>query len=223
MDLLLRHGAVKLPCEIHYPRGHLLFANDIVHCYHAEQKRQKNPPNDWSKIIRQVFTYMVNLCTRYGVISTYLGTWFLRRKHGSELEVEISTRFVHDARDPSVARCLWYLLNRSDHFVLPCGMPSFNLSTEPATTSGKRSDPTAVPSGRARERDVDETLRPRTRSKVSEDTVENLQENLAVECRESKEMFARGRWMGQPCTVVFVPSLDDLDSVVSAMDTLDNA
>ena len=226
-DVLLRKGMAKLPCEIKFPRDRWLFVNDLAECYKREQNSLSKRNDEWSKVIRQIFTYMVRLETRYGVISTYEGTWFVRRKPGSELEVEISSRFYPESQNPSVARCLWYLLNREDHRFRDNIMPDLYVAPkEDSGSSGpERSDPEDKsyrrPSQRRREDEAEDDSRPRKSPRLTKETVESLQENLAVECRESKEMFARGRWMGQPCTVVFVPSLDDLDSVVSAMDTLE--
>ena len=102
--------------------------------------------------IRQLFGYMVHERTRYGFLSMYNLTWFFCRAPNRVLRISPAIRI--DNANPTVAQCIWYLLQRNDGFMAREpgqdlyfsgeGHPSNPESNLDDSTSDEADDPSLV-------------------------------------------------------------------------------
>ena len=149
----------------------------------------------------------------------------------------MSGPFSYAAKSPSVARCLWYLLNQKDETLeaLPEEKEKFKAVLFVSSSSGGETADASEstyeqPTGKKRGSDDSGEEAPPKRSQrfksngITKDDLhaidENMQTDLKANCKDTR--YAMGKWRQENCTVVGITNADDLCAVVSALLALEN-
>jgi hypothetical protein len=211
MDLVLIGDYNAIPIAIKYPRASWTMVTNIAQKYYQEIDNLMFSSDDFGKIIRQLYGYMVRFGARYGV---YFGTWFARRQPRNARILEISSRLRPNASRPSVSRCLWYLLSREDGIVddedpddIPYVRhvdPGSSSSGEPASDS---SDSSYMKPGEKIPLSSSVTgITKQRKTSLRNDKLESLQEDLSVEknlaIKTGQMQIQSGCWKGLSCAVI---------------------
>ena len=64
------------------------------------------------RAVRQLFTYMCVAEVKYGILTSYGATWFFQRVPNQTTTLQVSRKFEFDD-EPSVASCIWFLLQQN--------------------------------------------------------------------------------------------------------------
>ncbi|KAF9982498.1 hypothetical protein BGZ65_002801 [Modicella reniformis] len=121
-DSLLLLIEVKTPAKV--------TTEDLVATYNHDI--QSDPASSTVHYIEQIFGYLSANSRKYGVVTTYNDTWFMKRQ-GSEVFISSVIKRGHE--DPTLIRCYAYLLNlaKDDAFEAPA--PPLPQSSSPHSDS----------------------------------------------------------------------------------------
>ncbi|KAG9064935.1 hypothetical protein KI688_003197 [Linnemannia hyalina] len=98
-----------------------LACDDLVAKYREDMdlvSRNETPANPTWRQVHQIFGYLSHNNLRYGVLTTYHQTWFMRRDAG---RIWISPTIYHDNITPTLLQCYMYLIGFAgqDHTTPP--------------------------------------------------------------------------------------------------------
>ncbi|KAG0038649.1 hypothetical protein BGZ83_003028 [Gryganskiella cystojenkinii] len=97
----------------------------------AEDRAPMNPT--WRQV-HQIFGYLCHNGLRYGILTTYNDTWFMRRDAGN---LWISPSIRHDNTGPTVLQCYKYLMELTEQdYTSPPPPPSPSQSPPPESPPG---------------------------------------------------------------------------------------
>ncbi|KAF9991340.1 hypothetical protein BGZ79_004650, partial [Entomortierella chlamydospora] len=88
--------------------------NDLATGYNEEMEafaRDEALPDRTRRPLHQIFGYLSHNRLRYGILSTYDQTWFLKREGGS---LQISPTIYHNNNYPTLLQCYAYVMHLSD-------------------------------------------------------------------------------------------------------------
>jgi len=108
-DIVLGKGGLPFiagECKLNTYKWTVLRRN-LIDAYHHNRR----DPNI-KRAVRQLFSYMCAAGVEFGFMTTYGTTWFARRVRDRPDVLQITNGFSYNSANPSVAHCLWYLLNQ---------------------------------------------------------------------------------------------------------------
>ncbi|KAI9241659.1 MAG: hypothetical protein BYD32DRAFT_405221 [Podila humilis] len=91
-----------------------LSCGDLVTKYKEDRDlvtRERSPESPTWRQVHQIFGYLSYNRLRYGILTTYHQTWFMRRDGGT---LWISPSIRHDNTDPTLLQCYRYLMELTD-------------------------------------------------------------------------------------------------------------
>ncbi|KAF9149892.1 hypothetical protein DFQ26_001794, partial [Actinomortierella ambigua] len=109
----IRHGdrSVLFPIELKRPHELHLDANtDFPAAFLTQQSPTRSPIGP----LRQMFGYMKLNGFRYGILSTYRQTWFLKRVSRDSNDIVVSPTIQFDRTEPTLLQCYLWLIRTAD-------------------------------------------------------------------------------------------------------------
>ncbi|KAG0277030.1 hypothetical protein BGZ95_006653 [Linnemannia exigua] len=118
-----------------------LSCNNLVTKYTEDMDLIANdraPTNPTWRQVHQIFGYLCNNSLRYGILTTYDDTWFMRRDVG---KLWISPSIRHDNFGPTLLQCYKYFMELPDQdYTSPPPPPSPSQSPPPESPPGDGSN-----------------------------------------------------------------------------------
>ncbi|KAG0366522.1 hypothetical protein BGZ54_005232 [Gamsiella multidivaricata] len=160
--------------------------------YKAQESRTQGPAG----ALRQIFGYMRFNGFHYGVLSTYIQTWFIKRVKERENHILVSPTIQYDSTEPTLLQCYLWLIRMADKEVkwqpvIPDSPTVDNMlanerledEIEERDPDWRQSPGVSVEPG---------TKRPRTRSIANEQAGVTERELTNTPAFENMELIAQG-------------------------------